>query len=128
MDSTLRITKRTDKAAWLRNKMRAGQLSESMKRILCALGYEPMVLALGGPANVYGRASYYGDTFCNYKTAKWTNHPNWILIGQYLTKKQWSREACQKACNITFFWEISNHLSNEKCRRILIAKIISRLS
>jgi len=110
MDNNLRQLQRSgasgDPAAhiqWIRVKIRIGELSESMKRLLCALGYEPMVLALYLPIkNSSKQISFMKPkTFCAYKGGRWLLGIDYMRVAKYICKKHWSRKMSEEVLKNT---------------------------
>lgn len=79
---------------WLLQKIRTDQLSESMKRLLCSLGYVPMTLALNLPTRQSPKQISFmkPKTFCAYKGGRWLLGMDYRRIAQYLCKKHWSQQ------------------------------------
>jgi len=159
MDTRLRDLRRIgfqdpeQQVAWLREKIRSNQLSESMKRILCALGYEPMVLALGYSAKQSSAQKSYmqPNTFCNYKNGSWRLIMDHTRVAKYLCKKHWSRIMCQdllrnqvmsmiyeidgqarltalRGMTSHFYFILAQQLRNKEVRDALIARLLNRLT
>lgn len=98
MDFNIRQLQRSEnKAPWLRALIRSGRLSESMKKMLCALGYEPMVLVLDLPGKTSSAQKSFmkPHTFCNYKEGRWLLGIDYMRVAKYMSKKYWSRIMCQ---------------------------------
>ena len=99
MDNAIRRAQRSgDPVQFLLAKMRAGQMSESMKRLLCALGYEPMVSALNLPAKTSAAQKSFmaPHTFCNYRDGRWLLGIDSVRVAKYICKKHWSQTLCQQ--------------------------------
>ena len=124
-DAQLRTLERTHGKAslpWLRCKIQHGQMSESMKHILCALGYMPMILAVGGCERPQRANSY------NHRKKEWRQFhlfEEWIhQVAHLLLKKQWSRE-CLTVAGYT--GAIQFFLIHEEKRNDLIKAVLNRL-
>lgn len=83
---------------WLREKVRSGTVAEAIKRMLCALGYEPMVLAIGGPPKS-GVSYMVPGSYCKYQGGQWLRKIDYMRVARYIAKKHWSRRLAEGILN-----------------------------
>lgn len=135
MDLALRTRLRTcDDVEMLRLLNRAGKLSESYKKILCFLGYEPMVLLLGGPPKpmkqkgmVIHQAVTYHNGLFGYEGGIWDMWSDFYPQAIYIFKKKWSRDMAMELTHAADFRTLAWHLYRSSCREALIEAFIRRL-
>lgn len=91
-DLQLRQAERTgDPFTVLRAQIRADKFPKRAQHLLCALGYEPMVLIVGGPEkpNLNFHSYMRPGSFCSMKNAVWHTDVKWGCVAKRLMDRYW---------------------------------------